>query len=611
MLLATGCRGRTAVPETAHDTEQSKSSSKSNQPKSEAAPAADQPLTQQRSAQQPEQRQPLQLQAESALSGKPALGVSGFRLQLPRDPAFVDAPLPAPEPERYRTWAQMARIWVGKSNLEYATFLDDERLILARSGAESGVHVYERSSRKQLAYYDLGLGSSSSVAILPWSSHGTSFLIGSELYDARTGAPISTLSVRSAGRMRWSPDGNVLMVCDTPAPDQPSVLWFYRKQSAREPHDVVQLQELGGLPIAGRVEGFDLSADNRLLAVSLYPQDAVVVFDLHTGETLTRVPAQRFTGSVSISPDGRWLAVGGQGLLLIDLANPSRRAFYSYYHNNIDSVRFSPSGDAVVTSSYDGRIRVFAYDTEGPTLRLVKTLSHDGQANVYSIEFAADGDSLLSASGDQTLRIFGSRRNTKSALRGPPGRFRSLDDWRAHLPRESLAVATPPAPSMKDGHYYPPQLDAPARPSKIRPGLYACHISEMYKLRDCTVRKTPSGHTLLEFASDNLFGLTGVLYDDGPVVRYEAWLTEHSIVVGCDGCERQPLHGVLRGGGRNFKGLLTFRNYYDPFSPPPLPPANATIEDADDRFELILNYKGPLPDAQPLRQQRWERDDPR
>jgi hypothetical protein len=117
----------------------------------------------------------------------------------------------------------------------------------------------------------------------------------------------------------------------------------------------------------------------------------------------------------------------------------------------------------------------------------------------------------------------------------------------------------------------------------------------MYKLRECTVFRTAEGHTLLEFHPDNLLSLRGVLYDDGPVVRYEAWLTEPSTIVGCAGCEQQPLHGVLRGNGGRYKGLLTFRNYYDPHVPPPLPEGNAAIEDASDRFELVLNYKGPLP----------------
>lgn len=117
----------------------------------------------------------------------------------------------------------------------------------------------------------------------------------------------------------------------------------------------------------------------------------------------------------------------------------------------------------------------------------------------------------------------------------------------------------------------------------------------MYKLRDCWVRKGPEGHTLLEFAPDNLLGLQGVLYDDGDVVRFEGWLTEPSSVVGCQGCEQQPMHAVFRGSGKSWKGLLKFRNYYDPYSLPEPPEPDVKFEAANDRFPLMLQFREPLP----------------
>ena len=146
---------------------------------------------------------------------------------------------------------------------------------------------------------------------------------------------------------------------------------------------------------------------------------------------------------------------------------------------------------------------------------------------------------------------------------------------------------------MLDGHYRPPLLDGAPRPSRIRLGKYACKVDLMYKLRDCWVQKDPKGHTLLRFAPDNLLALEGVLFDDGPVVRFEGWLYEPSTVVGCDGCEKQPLHAVLRGSGNRFQGLLAFRNYYDPYVPPELPNADEKMEAADDRFPVILEFREP------------------
>lgn len=148
-----------------------------------------------------------------------------------------------------------------------------------------------------------------------------------------------------------------------------------------------------------------------------------------------------------------------------------------------------------------------------------------------------------------------------------------------------------------------------SRPSSLRSdaalrteqGLY--RIDTLYKLRECRVERTESGHTLLEFAPDNLLGLKGVLYDDGAVVRFEGWLTEPSSIVGCPGCERQPLHAVFRRGGGGWQGLLTFRNYYTPHVPPEPPAPDATIEAAIDRFPVLLQYRGalPAPPAAPAR----------
>jgi hypothetical protein len=168
--------------------------------------------------------------------------------------------------------------------------------------------------------------------------------------------------------------------------------------------------------------------------------------------------------------------------------------------------------------------------------------------------------------------------------------FRNLAQWRTNASKGEQAPPPKIGLSMKNGHYHPPILDGAARPCRLREGLYQCRVSTMYKLRDCTVSKQ-SGHTLLEFHDGNLLSLKGVVYDDGPVVRYEAWLTDQSTIVGCKGCEQQPIHGVLRGNGNRFTGLLTFRNYYDPGKLPPLPEADVAIEEADDRFPLTLVFK--------------------
>jgi hypothetical protein len=226
-------------------------------------------------------------------------------------------------------------------------------------------------------------------------------------------------------------------------------------------------------------------------------------------------------------------------------------------------------------------------------LTLLQTLRHAGQANVYAFAFAAGGDELVSVSGDQTLRSFGAGPPRLAIEAQAVHRFHSIEEWQRRDPA-AVKRLPPPEPSMADGHYFPPALRGPPRPSRIQPGQYACKVDLMYKLRDCWVQQDAAGHTLLEFAPDNLVGLRGVLYDDGPVVRFEGWVTESSNIIGCRGCEKQPLHAVFRGAGNNWQGLLALRNYYDPYSPPEPPRADVTIEAANDRLPLVLKFRKPL-----------------
>jgi hypothetical protein len=303
---------------------------------------------------------------------------------------------------------------------------------------------------------------------------------------------------------------------------------------------------------------------------------------------------------VALSPDGRYVAVGGAALVLVDLANPARRAHYGYFHNNIDTVRFSPSGDAVVASSYDGRVRIFAIESvplalptpssaepvrvQGLALRLLRELSHAGRANVYEFVFDADGNGLWSGSGDRTLRWF---RGRSSAALGnaPASAFRSVEQWR----RAPEAAPWPSAnePQLDAGHWVP-DPEAAARPSRLVPGRYACKLTAEYRLRDCWISRDVRGHSWLEFDQANVIGLRGLIYDDGAVVRFAGWLTAQTNLVGCRGCERQPIHGVFRGSNTNLKGVVTFRNYHDPYVEPPLPARDAKVEDAGDRYSAVL-----------------------
>ncbi len=547
------------------------------------------------------------------------------QLHLPQDVQFVQQVLPVPDAARYASFREQARINVGQGYLHHLDLLGGGRALLVASNDEATVRLYDTSSKRLLANIALpGQAQFETGGAVAWPELANDgplrFLAatsnGVVLVSAVGTGQLTLLDNNPAQELAWSPDRQVLVTNVPNINPQSSVLRFFSRRAD-------SLEHLGTLDFDERIDGWDLSRDNRLLAVSHYPSGDLRVIDLHSGDDLIRLPGPRYAGDVALSPDGRYVAVGGAGLLVVDLLNPSRRAYHGHFYNNLDTVRFSPSGDAVVVSAYDGRVRIFVLDplpmtvpsagaepraVHGLQLRLVKELRHSGQANVYALVFDDDGNGLWSASGDQTVRWFrGSAGKPRAG--NVAEHFRSLQQWRDEAP-EAAPWPPPLEPSMSNGHWVPPDMNEAARPTRLALGKYGCRLTKEYRFRDCWVTRDGRGHTWLEFDKSNLLGLRGRVYDDGQLVRFEGWLTERTNLIGCPGCERQPINGVLRGAGTTFSGVITFRDHYDPFVPPPLPPANVKVEDANDRYlvELRLVERAAVP--QPRKSPRNPADHP-
>jgi len=497
------------------------------------------------------------------------------------DAAFLGAPLPPAASGRYRTWSEALRIDVGQSYLTELDRLPSGHLVTL-SQAEGKVRVYERGSKRLLAHHDVrGFQEFEPSSLLAFPTAPDRFVVGNSaglaVYDAASGELVQEVDTRAVWKLRWSDDGRILMALGAGRPDDPSSLFFF----ARTGDGALTLVQKRDFPF--RIDAWALSRDARLLAVVRYPA-GFDMLDLERQRVVYAGEAPRYAGDVTFSPDGLFVAVAGDGLLVVDLADTRRRAFYSYVKNNIGHVRFSPSGDAVITSSYDGKIRIFA-PAEGPSgelqLALLRELSHAGSANVYDFVLSADGSDLASVSGDRTLRVFADRAKKAASAEGAEHTFHDLDTWKKLRPPSTAPVeASQPRASS---------------PSRIVPGRYACKITTIYKLRDCTVSLDELGRTRLEFAADNLLHLGGILWDDGPAIRFEGKLLSPSSVINCAGCEEQPLHAVFRGAHGRYEGLLTFRNYHDPLVPLPIPPLDVRIEEANDRYPVVLQYLGPLP----------------
>jgi hypothetical protein len=511
-----------------------------------------------------------------------AIAQSPFQLRLPTVETFLLQPLPPEDPARYSKWREQGKVEVGHGYLYGAHFLPGEGIVLVASGEEQAFRLYDNKTRRLLHTHHIPASEDFSAVAVP-STHGVFRVATSD------GSTLFEVTNEPAHAMRWSPDGRILVALDSQVPQQTSTLRFFlRVDDGTVP--------LGTLSFDERVDGFALTRDNRLLAVSQYPSNTLKVLDLHTGETLLSTSTPNYVASVDFSPDGRSLAFGGESLVVLDLLNPERRAYYGHLYNNLNTVRFSPSGDAIVTSAYDGRLRVFLLSettepsTEDKTawlMVLVKELRHQGHANVYGFDFRPDGSGLVSASGDRTVRWFGGRSDGAHPDPGEPSYFQSLES--AHVTPTELTKRWAQDPSLGE----PFRLDSisSVQPTHLPLGRYDCKITNLYRL---------------SFSDGNLLPLDAIVYDDGKVTRLIGALREESSLYSCNGCTRQPIMGVLRGQNGRYTGLLLLKRYFDPHRAPRAPSPNEVIEEAQDRFPLTLEYRGPLvqtdtPEAVPAR----------
>lgn len=521
----------------------------------------------------------------------------GLSLILPVNEEFVAAPIPSGQTARYESWRQVGQTRIGKGYLYFVDVLDERRLIV-KSAIEPEVRLIERGTRRELGRWPIvNLGPDEDHVVLAWpGSPEPRVLVGKQdglwAHAAESGRPSSRLAAAPVDRARWSPDGRILMTAEAAIPAQTTRLRFYQV-------DQDALRLVAELPQTERVDAWALSRDNRYLARVFYPSDSVTIVDLHTGQTLLDAPAQRYVGSVEFSPNGRWLALGGEGVKWFDLSNPTRRTEYTHFYNNVGDVEFSPSGDVLAVASYDGQVRLLTYDEQSNRIALLRSFSHQKNTNVYTVKFVGEGDTLVSSGGDQTVRYWAgvTRASSVHSHSGPSDRWLSPLQWAewGKGQRQPADVRPPidttgsPRP-RGDAHHTPVRLSGSPSPSRIQPGEYECKITALYKLRRCSVEVNEAGHTMLEFDKDNLLGLRGVLYDDGSVVRFEGWLTEAGSL-GCANCAAQPLHAVFRGNGGNWQGLLLYRGHYDPYVPTDAPAANVVIEEAIDRFPLVLRRR--------------------
>jgi len=116
------------------------------------------------------------------------------------------------------------------------------------------------------------------------------------------------------------------------------------------------VQEFADLPTWCLSVGF--SPDGERLAAG--GADGVTrIWEVESGEVVTEVPGRGTVEAVAWDPEGRWLALGGVGVRLVDAESGRPARTWSEHKQKVAALAWSPSGELLASASWDGTARVW------------------------------------------------------------------------------------------------------------------------------------------------------------------------------------------------------------------------------------------------------------
>ncbi|KIX00631.1 uncharacterized protein Z518_09696 [Rhinocladiella mackenziei CBS 650.93] len=153
------------------------------------------------------------------------------------------------------------------------------------------------------------------------------------------------------------------------------------------------------------------SQDGRIFASASGDGD-ILLYDCDTGSNISRFTHDEGATSVSFSPDGRYVAVGGLDKKVCLISLEEERLFrlpQDYGHqDSVISVAFSRSGDKIFSASLDRTILCWGLVTDSDDWYVWTREMTGHEDYVLSVAETGDAQWIVSGSRDKTVRIWSS-----------------------------------------------------------------------------------------------------------------------------------------------------------------------------------------------------------